>query len=154
MGKSALLALLLGFLVSACGLLAPSVTPPTAPAFDAQIDTPDGPAGLVRSGKSIDLYLHASDGGTYKVTSAQSGVPPTVHLYSQGGATGRQTNTFVFGDAPDGSAAVVVNGSRAAVRDGLYLVGLSGRDVLPDAVLWSFLGTGDKVIAQGSGIKN
>jgi hypothetical protein len=145
----------LGVLLAGCSLLpTPSVGPPTAPTFDVGIDTPDGPVGLVRSENSIGLYLHSSDGGTYQVTTVPSGSPPTVHLYSQGGATGRQINTFVFGDAPAGAMEVVVNGSRAAVTDGLYVVGLAIRELRPDAVVWSFLGGGDEIIVQGSGIKD
>jgi hypothetical protein len=48
----------------------------------------------------------------------------------------------------------VVNGSRAAVTDGLYVVGLAIRELRPDAVVWSFLGGGDEIIVQGSGIKD
>jgi hypothetical protein len=153
--KRTLAGALIGLLVSACGLLAPSVAPPpTAPAFNVQIATPDGPAGLVRTGNSIDLYLQASDGGTYKVTSTQAGSPPTVHLYSQGGATGRRLNTFVFGDAPDGATIAVVNGTRTDVTDGLYVVGFAAPDLQPNALVWSSRDATDQVIAQGSGIKN
>jgi hypothetical protein len=148
---------LFGLFVSGCWYMTPSVTPsaaPTAPEFDVRIDTPDGPAGLVRNGESLDLYLRSSDGGTYKVTTAPRGDPPTVHLLSMGGETGRQTNSFVFGDAPVGATAVVVNGIRAAVSGELYVVALSTRELLPDAVVWSFLGPDEAVLVRGSGIRN
>jgi hypothetical protein len=147
-------ALLVGALVAGCGLVTPSAGPPTSPAFNAQITTPDGPVGLVRTADSIELYLQSSDGGTRKVTSTPRGSAPTVHLYSEGGDTGRQVNTFVFGEAPGGATAVIVNGTRTAVTDGLYVVGLGVRELLPDAVIWSFRDAGDQVITQGSGIKN
>lgn len=147
-------ALLVGALVVGCGLVTPSAGPPTAPAFNAQITTPDGPVGLVRTTDSIELYLQSSDGGTYKVVSALSTSAPSVHLYSQGGDTGRQLNSFVFGEAPDGATAVMVNGTRTIVTDSLFVVGLAARELRPDAFVWSFLGASDQVIAQGSGIKN
>ena len=158
MSRPLLLAIaVIGLLVGGCGIVPSATRPaalPTAPRLDVQIDTPDGPAGLARNGNGVDLYLHASDGGTYKVTSAATGSPPTVHLYTQGGATGRQTNTFVFGDAPAGATAVIVNGSRASVTSRLYVVGLSVRELTPNALSWAFLGPGDNVIEQGSGIKD
>ena len=157
MGKQPAPFALIGLLVASCGFVpspTPSAGPPSAPPFDVLIETPDGPVGLTRSGSSIGLYLHSSDGGTYNVTSTPTGSAPTVHLYAQGGETGRQWNTFVFGEAPVGAMAIQVNGSRAAVRDGLYVVGLAVRELPPDALVWSFLGVGDGVIAQGSGLRN
>jgi hypothetical protein len=154
MGRPVAPLALIGALVMGCGLATPSVRPPSAPAFNAQIATPDGPVGLVQTNDSIELYLQSSDGGTYKVTSTPSASAPTVHLYSQGGATGRQLNTFVFGEAPDGATAVMVNGTRTVVTAGLYVVGLAAKELRPDAIVWSFLGASDQVIARGSGIKN
>ena len=154
MGRPVLPFALIGALVAGCSLATPSGGPPTAPAFNVQITTADGPVGLVRNNDSIELYLQSPDGGTHKVTSTPSASAPTVHLYTEGGDTGRHLNTFVFGDAPAGATAVIVNGTRTNVTDGLYVVGLAVSELLPDAVVWSFHGASDQVIAQGSGIKN
>ena len=79
----------------------------------------------------------------------------TVHLYSQGGVTASQVNSFVFGEAPSGADRVEIRpgGFQAHVKSGLYLVGLPDRDLQPSALVWTFLDAFGRVIAEGSGIR-
>lgn len=152
MGRRAATVVAIAAIATACSLALPSPPPRTPPPFAVAIQTADGPAGLVRTVSGLDLYVGVDGGSGGPVTGVARASPPTVHLLTFGGETRRFTNSFVFGYAPVGSAAVVVNDVRQPVVDGLYLVALPDSDIPADALSWRFLGPTDAVVLEGRGV--
>jgi hypothetical protein len=142
-------------MVVACGSTrAPAQSPP---ALAVSIQSPEGPAGVAVHDGTMQLYLTDSD-GLHMVTSSPYAASraPTVYLYSLGGTTDRAVNTFVFGVAPTGAAAVLIEPGdvHGTVANGVYLAGVPQKDVVPRDVTWSFLDSIGRVISQGTDIKS
>ena len=78
-----------------------------------------------------------------------------VWLYSAGGDTGDEWNTYVFGIAsPDVSRVEVegVDGVGGQVADGAWVIASREKDLTPDDIDWRFVDPYGAVLASGHGI--
>lgn len=80
----------------------------------------------------------------------------TVYLFGYGGETGRVTNSFVFGNAPQGAVRVRVSpgDEEQWVVDAIYLVPLPMKDLGPADIRWTFLDANGGVLLVGTGIRS
>lgn len=110
------------------------------------LQTSDGLAGVFRDA-GTHLVLAGQDTGAQRETVD----PPTVHLLAFDGDTGLAYNSFVFGLAPRGATQVKLVGmdGLGAVENGVYVVAIKTKDVLPTQLNWVFSDAAGMVIAQG-----
>ena len=132
--------------VAGCGL---TEATPTPPPIQARLDTPDGVVGVFRDGAGIHFVIDGQDtGGQHPDRTA-----PTVDLWSTGGDSGRVYNSFVYGLAPVGAVRVELAGLApigGTVEDGLYILALRDKDILPTKLQWRFVSSAGAVLAEGS----
>ena len=79
---------------------------------------------------------------------------PAVHLAALGGDTGKQVNSFVFGNAPVGAVTIEVSPENvtAPIENGLFVVGLKAKDLQPRDLHWKFLRPDGSVVLAGDNI--
>lgn len=126
-----------------------------SPPFLVKVATTDGVFALVRERDGLALVATDVDGGLDVLTRvADRPGETTVHLFAWGGQTGRTFNSFMFGNAPPGTASVDagVPGGIPVVSAGRYLVALTQKDLIPPQILWTFRAADGAVIASGVGI--
>lgn len=145
-------AAMISVLVVGCGSIEPTVA--TSHPLAAFLDTPDGVVGVFRDADGVHLVLGDQDtGGQHDGRDGEE--LPTVHLFSMGGDTGRSFNSFVFGIAPPGAASVKlasVNGVGGDIRDGLYVIALREKSVVPDQLHWIFASSSGVTISSGTNV--
>lgn len=136
-------------LVLGCGVPPSPTSAPSIPPLAASLNTPDGSVGVFIDRLGTHLWLGQD-------TGSQGGTkPPTVHLFSLDGETGRTYNTFVFGLAPQGAVKVDLDGLEyvgGIVANGAYVIASEAKDVIPSQIVWTFHDAEGNVIAQGSNI--
>ena len=134
--------------VSGCGLTGATPTPPP---IQVRLDTPDGVVGVFRDGAGIHFVIDGQDtGGQHPDRTA-----PTVDLFSLSGDTGRVYNSFVYGLAPVGAVRVELAGLApigGTVEDGMYILALRDKLILPTKLQWRFVSSAGVVLAEGSNI--
>jgi hypothetical protein len=145
-------------LLAACSIVGPMPGPSeastTVPSLVASVMTSDGTIGVARENGQLLLMLADEQRVLHEVTRSPDQVGETsVYLLAYGGTSARALNSFVFGNAPDGATRIEVLGATAtAVNSGLFVVGLSAKDLRPDQLRWRFLGADGSVIREGTGI--
>ena len=150
--------LLMPAMLASCSLLGLTATPrPSVPAFAVQVDTDFGLVGVVRKPDSLSVFAVSNDGAVSELTSTTDagGSEPSLHLYSRGGETGVIDNTFVYGYAPNGAAAVSVSPGnvRVDVTQGMFIAALEAKDVVPTELFWTFFDAAGSVMMRGNGIR-
>ena len=149
-----------GLLVAGCGLVEPSDATPSStptPSFAATFATADGPVALARVNGQLALLAPDGAGGVSEVTRVPDRPGAiTVHLAALDGQTGRDASSFVYGRAPVGAASVEVSPEAvtAGVENGLFIVGLRTKDLLPTQFAWRFLAPDRSVVLAGEGIQD
>ena len=129
------------------------------------------PSAIVRL--AVDRAVAASvDGGRVRVTefrtdeedrwvmqeianSDDGGGPSSANLFSLGGETGDEWNSYFYGRAPNGVSRVTVEGFAAEggqVVEGAWIVVLRERDLIPDDMRWEFVDAFGGVIDSGTGV--
>ena len=129
------------------------------------------PAAIVRL--AADRAVAASvDGGRVRVTefrtdeedrwvvqeianSDDGGGPSSANLFSLGGETGDEWNSYFYGTAPNAVSRVTVEGFAAEggqVVEGAWVVVLREKDLIPDEMRWEFVDAFGGVIDSGTGI--
>jgi hypothetical protein len=139
-----------------CGSLVPSSSPTTAPSLVIETETVDGLIGLARGDGALALLIADESGGLSQITVVDDRAgDTTIHIATLGGQTGRQINSFVFGNAPAGASRVDVTneGASTGVSDGVFVLGLRERDLNPANLHWAFLAPDGTVILQGDGLR-
>ncbi len=139
-------------MLAACSPTPPTVAPPV---LAVSGDIPDGGVAVAKDGTTLSLWLADGTGAWTMVTSTEDeGDHATVHLISYGGETGRQTNSFVFGYAPNATASMEVGPGHVAafLGQGVYVAALAARDVAPNMLVWTFRDAAGGTIASGTGI--
>ena len=129
------------------------------------------PAAVVRLAENLAIAAR-NDGGRVRViefrmdeeerwvtreiaASDDGGGPSSAHLFSSGGETGEEWNSFFYGTAPPSVSRVTVDGFQAEggqVVEGAWVVALREKDANPDQVRWEFLDAFGGVIDSGTGI--
>jgi len=141
---------LLAVLLAGCNASPYPSVPPSALALLASLDTPDGIVDVFRDTRGMHLWLGQDTGG-----QNESGLPPSVHLFSTGGESGLTYNSFVFGVAPSGATQVELSGIDyigATVTNDVYVMALEAKDILPTQLVWTFRNGQGDVISRGSNI--
>jgi len=79
----------------------------------------------------------------------------SLHLFTLGGQTSLEWNTFVYGIAPQVVSRVKLSGFEyegGQVADGAWVIVLRERDLRPEEIHWEFIGATGGVIKAGDGI--
>ena len=81
--------------------------------------------------------------------------PSSLTLFTLGGQTNLEWNTFVYGTAPAQVSRVKLAGldyEGGQVADGAWVIALRVRDVMPQDLHWEFVGATGGVVQSGDGI--
>jgi len=87
--------------------------------------------------------------------ATHGGAEASVHLFTLGGESGEEWNSYVFGTAPAEVSQVELDGFTGAggqVVDGVWVLALREKDLTPDQVEWRFLDALGRVVTSGSGV--
>ena len=91
-----------------------------------------------------------------EIASADDGGgPSSANLFSLGGDTSDEWNSYFYGTAPNAVSRVTVEGLAAEggqVVEGAWVVVLRERDLTPDEMRWKFVDAFGRVIDSGTGI--
>jgi len=109
------------------------------------------------SGVDVVAFLKDRDGNwAPQVIASGGGGAITAHLFTMGGQTGEEWNSFLYGTAPDSASRVTVGGFHAVggrVTDGAWVLALRQKDARPALLSWSVTDANGAVVESGIGIR-
>ena len=108
------------------------------------------------SGVDLVAFRKDRDGNWVPQVIASGGRgTPAAHLFTMGGETGEEWNSFLYGTAPSSASRVTVAGLHAVggrVVGGAWVLAFRQEDLRPDLVSWSVIDGHGVVVASGTGI--
>jgi hypothetical protein len=128
------------------------------PATVVDVGTAALAPAVVSDGRVSIIAVHESDGewlATPITSSPGQAGTDSLHLFSYGGATGEEWNSFVFGTAAPRTLRVELTGFPdqlgGTVVGGAWIIALREKDLYPQEITWRFVND-DGSSRSGTGI--